>query len=220
MGPAVSGAGRSAAGAAAMAAGSERREGRMFDGGELRLVILALVAEKPRYGYEIIKELGERVGGEYSPSPGVVYPTLTMLEEMGYASASQDQQGRKLYTLTAEGEKVLADNKAQIDAIFARFGDSDEGRFAGFVSVMRAMLNLRATPRLRLRGRSATPEQIQAIVDALDAAAKTIERILRDGGNLARALLRGSGRGTPVRAWPREQARCSRTPNAPAGGPA
>ena len=60
------------------------REGRMFDGGELRLVILRLVAEKPRYGYEIIKELGERVGGEYSPSPGVVYPTLTMLEEMGY----------------------------------------------------------------------------------------------------------------------------------------
>ena len=59
----------------------------MFDGGELRLVILALVAEKPRYGYEIIKELGERVGGDYSPSPGVVYPTLTMIEEMGYASA-------------------------------------------------------------------------------------------------------------------------------------
>jgi DNA-binding PadR family transcriptional regulator len=155
--------------------GFERREGRMFDGGELRLVILALVAEKPRYGYEIIKELGERVGGEYSPSPGVVYPTLTMLEEMGYASASQDQQGRKLSTLTLEGEKVLADNKAQIDAIFARFGDSDS-RFAGFISVKRAMLNLRATLRLRLRGRAATPEQIQAIVDALDAAAKAIER--------------------------------------------
>ena len=107
------------------------REGRMFDGGELRLVILALIAEKPRYGYEIIKELGERVGGDYSPSPGVVYPTLTMLEEMGYAQASQDPQGRKLYGLTPEGEKVLADNKAQIDAIFARFGDSDS-RFAGF----------------------------------------------------------------------------------------
>ena len=152
------------------------REGRMFDGGELRLVILALVAEKPRYGYEIIKELGERVGGDYSPSPGVVYPTLTMLEEMGYASASQDQAGRKLYTLTPEGEKVLADNKAQIDAIFARFGDSDERRFARLRLGKRAMLNLRAATRLRLRGRAATPEQIQAIVDALDAAAKTIER--------------------------------------------
>jgi DNA-binding PadR family transcriptional regulator len=153
------------------------REGRMFDGGELRLAILALVAEKPRYGYEIIKELGERVGGEYSPSPGVVYPTLTMLEEMGYASAGQDQAGRKLYTLTPEGEKVLADNKAQIDAIFARFGESDERRFAGFISTKRAVDNLRAVVRSRLRGRAATPDQLQAIVDALDAAAKTIERI-------------------------------------------
>jgi DNA-binding PadR family transcriptional regulator len=156
--------------------GSGGREGRMFDGGELRLVILALIAEKPRYGYEIIKEIGERVGGDYSPSPGVVYPTLTMLEEMGYAQASQDPQGRKLYAATQEGEKVLADSKAEIDAIFARFGDSDESRFAGYISVKRATLNLRATLRLRLRGRAATPEQIQAIVAALDAAAKAIER--------------------------------------------
>ena len=96
---------------------------------------------------------------------------------MGYATAGQDQAGRKLYTLTPEGEKVLAENKAQIDAIFARFGDDDDQRFAGFISVRRAMLNLRATVRVRLRGRAATPEQIQAVVDALDAAAKTIERI-------------------------------------------
>jgi DNA-binding PadR family transcriptional regulator len=157
-------------------AGFGGREGRMFDGGELRLVILALIAEKPRYGYEVIKELGERVGGDYSPSPGVVYPTLTMLEEMGYASASLDPQGRKLYAVTPEGEKVLADNKAQINAILARFGDSDS-RFAGFVSVKRAMLNLRSALQLRLRGRAATPDEIQAIVDALDAAAKTIERV-------------------------------------------
>jgi DNA-binding PadR family transcriptional regulator len=152
------------------------REGRMFDGGELRLVILALIAEKPRYGYEIIKELGERVGGDYSPSPGVVYPTLTMLEEMGYASASQDPQGRKLYTVTAEGEKVLGENKAQVDAIFERFGDNGDSRFVGFISVKRAMLNLRSALQLRLRGRAASPEQIQAIVDALDTAAKAIER--------------------------------------------
>ncbi len=76
-----------------MAAAGGGREGRMFDGGELRLVILALIAEKPRHGYEIIKELGERVGGDYSPSPGVVYPTLTLLEEMGYARPNQDGPG-------------------------------------------------------------------------------------------------------------------------------
>jgi DNA-binding PadR family transcriptional regulator len=156
--------------------GASGREGRMFDGGELKFVILALVAEKPRYGYEIIKELGERVGGDYSPSPGVVYPTLTMLEEMGYASASQDPQGRKLYTVTTEGEKVLGENKPQVDAIFERFGDRDDNRGAGYVSVKRATLNLRSALQLRLRGRAASPEQIQAIVDALDAAAKAIER--------------------------------------------
>ena len=149
----------------------------MFDGGELKLVILALIAEKPRHGYEIIKELSERVGGDYSPSPGVVYPTLTMLEEMGYASASQDQAGRKLYSVTPEGEKTLADSKAQVDAIFARFGESEEGVGRGVGSVVRAMMNLRAATRLRLRSRPANAEQLQAIVDALDEAAKRIERL-------------------------------------------
>jgi DNA-binding PadR family transcriptional regulator len=153
------------------------RESRMFDSGELRLVILALVAEKPRHGYEIIKALGERVGGDYSPSPGVVYPTLTLIEEMGYASATQDQAGRKLYTVTPEGEAFLAANKAQVDSIFARLDGANANRFAGAGSVLRAMLNLRAAVRLRVRGCAATPEQIQAIADTLDAAAKTIEKI-------------------------------------------
>ncbi|HTR12650.1 MAG TPA: PadR family transcriptional regulator [Roseiarcus sp.] len=156
-------------------AGFGGREGRMFDGGELRFVILALVAEKPRHGYEIIKELGDRVGGGYSPSPGVVYPTLTMLEEMGYARAEQDTAGRKLYSATPEGEKILGENKAQVDAIFARFEGEEDANSPGIGSVFRAMMNLRASTRLRLRG--ARPEQVQAIVDALDAAAKTIEKI-------------------------------------------
>ena len=152
------------------------RESRVFDSGELRLVILALVAEKPRYGYEIIKDLGERVGGEYSPSPGVVYPTLTLLEEMGYTSASQDNANRKLYSITPEGEKFLADNKAQVDTIFERLNARSGGDSSpGFGSVFRAMMNLKAS--VRLRARSANPQQLQAIVDALDAAAKTIERL-------------------------------------------
>jgi DNA-binding PadR family transcriptional regulator len=153
------------------------REGRMFDGGELRWVILSLVAEKPRHGYEVIKELGERVGGDYSPSPGVVYPTLTLLEDMGYAAVSPDEGGRKLYTITPEGEKALAENKAQVEAIFARFAGREEASDPrSFGSVIRAMMNLRATVKLRLRGRDATPDDIQAIVDALDEAAKKIER--------------------------------------------
>jgi DNA-binding PadR family transcriptional regulator len=156
--------------------GFEPREGRMFDSGDLRFVILALVAEKPRYGYEIIKALEERVGGGYSPSPGVVYPTLTLIEEMGYATAAQEQGGRKLYTLTPEGEAFLAANRAQVDAIFARLDGANEARRGDFAPLLRAMENLRMAVRLRVRRRDATPAQVQAIADALDAAAKTIER--------------------------------------------
>jgi len=157
--------------------GFEPREGRMFDSGDLRLVILALVAEKPRHGYELIKALEERVGGDYSPSPGVVYPTLTLIEEMGYATAAQEQGGRKLYTVTAEGEAFLAANRDQVDAIFARLDGANEARRGDFAPLLRAMENLRMAVRLRARRRDATPAQVQAIVDALDAAAKTIERL-------------------------------------------
>ncbi len=156
--------------------GFEPREGRMFDSGDLRLVILALVAEKPRHGYEIIKALEERVGGGYSPSPGVVYPTLTMIEDIGYATGAQDQGGRKLYTLTAEGEAFLAANRPQVDAIFARFERPDEEGRGDIATLFRAMQNLRMAVRLRVRRRDATPAGIQTIVDALDAAAKAIER--------------------------------------------
>jgi DNA-binding PadR family transcriptional regulator len=152
------------------------RESRVFDSGELKLVILAMIAEKPRHGYELMKDLGERVGGEYTPSPGVIYPTLTLLEEMGYATQTTDANNRKLYALTSEGETFLADNKPQVDAIFARLDERGEasGR-PGMGSLFRAMMNLRAS--VRLRARSATPEQLQHIVDAIDAAAKTIERL-------------------------------------------
>jgi DNA-binding PadR family transcriptional regulator len=74
--------------------------------------MLALVAKKPRDGDEIIKALGERAGGEYSPSPGVVYPTLTLIEEKGYVSASEDAAGHELYTITPEVEAFLTANKA------------------------------------------------------------------------------------------------------------
>ena len=156
--------------------GFEPREGRMFDSGDLRLVILAMLQEKPRHGYDVIKELGERVGGGYSPSPGVVYPTLTMIEDMGYATAAQDQAGRKLYTVTPEGEAFLAVNRAQVDAIFARLDEGNADRGGDIAPLVRAMENLRMAVRLRVRRRDVGPAQIQTIADALDAAARAIER--------------------------------------------
>lgn len=107
--------------------GRHRRAGRIFEQGDLKYVILKLLQEKPRHGYEIIKELEDRFGGAYSPSPGTVYPTLTMLEDLGYAKASSDESGKKTYTITPEGSAYLAEQKETVDTIFDRIARFVEG---------------------------------------------------------------------------------------------
>ncbi len=151
------------------------RRGRFFDQGDLRFVILQLISEKPAHGYEIIKEIEERLGGAYAPSPGVVYPTLTLLEELGYVTAEADG-AKKLYTITEAGRQALRDNQPSIDAIFERIRDIS-ARFGGGVSmpIMRARENLKTALRLRLSRGPLTDEQIVAIAAALDAAAKAVE---------------------------------------------
>jgi len=105
------------------------RGGRMFEQGDLKYVILRLLEEKPRHGYEVIKELEDRFGGAYSPSPGTVYPTLTMLEDLGYAKVSQDAGGRKVYEITPEGSAYLAEHSTTVDTIFERIAKFVEGVF-------------------------------------------------------------------------------------------
>src|SRR5437667_7733878 len=95
------------------------RAGRKLGAEDLQLIILALLAEKPAHGYEIIKALGERSGGFYSPSPGMVYPALTYLEELGYASVEADG-AKKLYRISDEGRAYLEQNRRIVDAIFAQ----------------------------------------------------------------------------------------------------
>ena len=95
--------------------------GRKLASADLQLLILKLLEEKPRYGYEIIKELDERSKGFYVPSPGMVYPALTYLEEIGHATVAADGT-RKLYSITESGKKHLAENLAAADAIFTQFG--------------------------------------------------------------------------------------------------
>ena len=95
------------------------RAGRKLGGDDLQLVILALLADKPYHGYEIIKALEERSGGFYSPSPGMVYPALTYLEELGYATV-EAEGAKKLYRISAEGRAYLEQNRRVVDAIFAQ----------------------------------------------------------------------------------------------------
>ena len=155
--------------------GGGRGRGRMFDNGDLRLVVMQLLSERPRHGYEIIKALEERVGGGYSPSPGVVYPTLTLLEELGHASVTDERAGRKLYTLTADGRTALAVSQRAIDAIFERLESGAAARSGPPPQVVRAMENLAASVRLRLQGQPAEDMQIHAITAAIDAAARAVE---------------------------------------------
>jgi DNA-binding PadR family transcriptional regulator len=122
-----------------MGGGDMVRAGRMLAQGDLRLLALALIAEQPRHGYEIIKVLEDKTAGWYSPSPGIVYPTLTYLEEAGYVT-SQADGAKRLYTITEEGRAHLAENRAFVDAVLERlaaigervtrmrrrFGDDDE----------------------------------------------------------------------------------------------
>jgi len=154
-----------------------RFRGRVFDSGDLRFVILRLIAEKPSYGYEIIKEIEERLGGSYAPSPGVVYPTLTLLEELGYVTVGVGDGTKKLHTITAEGTAALVANKAAIDALFERMQQAGAAFGRGRApQIMRAVENFRMALRLKTSQGSLNEEQIRKIVEAIDGAAKQIEQ--------------------------------------------
>ena len=158
--------------------GFEPREGRMFDSGDLRLVILALLKQKPRHGYEIIKAIEDRLQGLYSPSPGVIYPTLTLLEEMGYATVAQAEGSKKLYAITEEGKRFLADNRPAAELVLGKIAEATR-RFGGGVppQVLRAMENLKLALQLRLAKGNLTDEQVGRNTAAIDAAASDVERV-------------------------------------------
>jgi DNA-binding PadR family transcriptional regulator len=100
--------------------GGRRGGGRLLGHGDLKLLLLALIEQQPRHGYELIRTIEEMFHGQYSPSPGAVYPTLTMLEEIGHASVENEQGGRKLYAITAEGRAFLQENRAAVEAMTER----------------------------------------------------------------------------------------------------
>ena len=149
---------------------------RVLDHGDLRLLILKMIAEKPAHGYEIIKEIEERFAETYSPSPGVVYPTLTMLEEQGFASVETTDGNKKLYAATESGRQHLAENSETLDKLEARLAELGEAVGGGpSPQVLRAMMNLRMALRMRM-ARALSAEQARAIAAALDAATVQVEK--------------------------------------------
>jgi DNA-binding PadR family transcriptional regulator len=162
----------------------------------LKYVILRLLAEKPRHGYEIIKELEDRFGGAYAPSPGTVYPSLTMLEDLGYARAMPEEGGRKIYEITDEGRKHLDEHSATVDDIFERIAKFVEGFFdAPMADLKRAMASLgRATFYVASRAPN-DKERLAKISEILKRAAADIEKLTQEES--AGAAKPSSG-GTPL----------------------
>jgi DNA-binding PadR family transcriptional regulator len=149
----------------------------MFDGSELRLVLLKLIEEQPRHGYDLIREIEERSGGAYAPSPGVIYPTLTMLDDMGLVEA-RAEGARKAFAITDAGTAELAEKAEEVAALFQRLAELGEhhARTSGG-PIRRAMGNLRAVLQERLGGSEVDSETLHAVADILDEAARKIERL-------------------------------------------
>ncbi len=153
------------------------RRGRVFDHGDLRYVLLHLIAERPRHGYELIKEIEEQFGGTYSPSPGVIYPTLTLLEELGYLRSETAGGTRRLYSITGEGTAFLEANRALVDSILGRMAAASRAYAGGPApEIRRALHNLQHALSIRLGKDPLDAAQVRAIIDLLDGAATEIER--------------------------------------------
>jgi len=155
------------------------RRGRMFGQGELRLALLALIAENPSHGYELIKAIEEMTGGDYAPSPGAVYPTLQLLEDEGAIEEAEAEGAKKPFAATAQGQKELDDRKDEVEALMRRLGRHGE-RTSHWKSadLFRAMANLGSVLKNRARtGEGIDENTLNKIVDMIDEMAKRIERL-------------------------------------------
>ena len=162
--------------------GHPGREGgrgrRMFDGSELRLILLKLIEESPRHGYDLIREIEARSGGAYAPSPGVVYPTLTMLDDMDLIAEQKAEGAKKLFAITEAGSAHLAENAEQVAALFEKLAHlashqarTDDG------PIRRAMGNLRVALQNRMSAEDVDADTLHDVAAILDEAARKIERL-------------------------------------------
>ena len=162
--------------------GRRGRRGRMFEPGELRLVLLKLIADQPRHGYDLIRAIEEMTHGTYAPSPGVVYPTLTMLQDMGLIEESREtgEGSRKAFAATDDGRGHLAEKADEVEALIGRLEDlGSDQRKAGGAPIQRAVGNLLSALWHRLTGGDADEATKHEIAAILDEAAQKIERLKR-----------------------------------------
>lgn len=154
------------------------RRGRIFDSGELQLVILALISEENRHGYELIREIEARSGGIYAPSPGMVYPTLSLLLEMGLIEEVETDGARKNFAITEAGRSHVADNSQVLDQAFSRLRSLAEAKDrADPAPLRRAVGNLRQVLLAAAAKPDFTDEQVLEAARMIDNLAGEIERM-------------------------------------------
>jgi DNA-binding PadR family transcriptional regulator len=155
-----------------------RRSRRMFESGELRLVLLKLIADEPRHGYDLIRAIEDLTGGEYAPSPGVVYPTLTLLQDMGLIEEAPGEGPRKPFQVTDEGRAHLEEKADEIEALFDRLREfAPKESHHGGATIGRGIQNLMAAVRNRVSRVGWDEELTHEITAILDEAAQRIERL-------------------------------------------
>jgi len=155
-----------------------KRRRRVFDSGELRLVLLKLIADESRHGYDLIRAIEELTGGAYTPSPGIIYPTLNLLEDSGLIDQVETEGSRKAFTITDAGSAELEEKLAEVEALFTRLshmGEREQKFETG--SVRRALGNLFAVLSHRSSRDDANDELAQKVTEILDDAAQRIERL-------------------------------------------
>jgi len=158
--------------------GRGRGRRRMFDSGELRLVLLKLIADQPRHGYDLIRAIEELTHGAYAPSPGVVYPTLTMLQDMGLIEEAKGDGSRKVFEITPDGKEHLAEKEAEIDDLLGRLESvGGDQRKAEGPPIKRAVGNLLSSIWHRVTRDDMDEGTMHKIAAILDEAAQKIEQL-------------------------------------------
>jgi len=158
--------------------GGGRGRRRVLDSGELRLVLLKLIADESRHGYDLIRAVEEMTHGEYAPSPGIVYPSLTMLQDMGLIDEVKTEGARKAFEITAEGKDHLAEKEEEVEALFERLKElGSDQRKAGGAPIKRAIGNLLSALWHRATREDADEGVMHKIAAILDEAAQKIERL-------------------------------------------
>lgn len=153
--------------------GAGGRRGRHLEHGDLRLLTLSLINEAPRHGYELIKAIEDLTGGGYAPSPGVIYPTLTLLEELGHVSVVPEGT-KRLFSITDSGKAYLEDSRATLEAMLSRLAQGPSRD--AIMPVKRAVENLRMALRMKLDG-SSDPEIFRKVTNMIDDLVRQIETL-------------------------------------------